>query len=42
MTVDRVWQRLPSHLLSEPDKELRDLLKPTTQSGSSTTAHASV
>lgn len=26
MTVDRVWQRLRMHLLSEPDKELRDLL----------------
>ena len=26
MTVDRVWQRIRLHLLSKPDKELRDLL----------------
>lgn len=26
MTVDRVWQRIRLHLLSEPNKELRDLL----------------
>jgi hypothetical protein len=26
MTVDLVWQRIRLHLLSEPDKELRDLL----------------
>lgn len=26
ITVDRVWQRVRVHLVSEPDKELRDLL----------------